>query len=121
MRKLEEMYQTTPEVHIDREKARLVLKLRLEEIAAQCGFTYNKVTIRKQKTRWGSCSRKNNISLNMKLVLLPDDLRDFILLHELVHTRVKNHGNDFWKEITKVEPKARELAKRISKLNLMLL
>jgi predicted metal-dependent hydrolase len=121
MWKLEGEYETTPEVHIDREKARQVLESRLEEIAAQHGFTYNRVTIRNQKTRWGSCSSKNNISLNMKLVLLPDDLRDFILLHELVHTKVKNHGNDFWKEITKAEPKARELTKQINQLNLRLL
>jgi len=57
----------------------------------------------------------------MKLVLLPDDLRDFILLHELVHTTVKNHGSDFWKEITKAEPNARELTKQIKQLNLLLL
>jgi hypothetical protein len=108
-------------VHIDRDKARQVLESRLEEIAAKHGYTYNRVTIRNQKTRWGSCSSKNNISLNMKLVLLPDDLRDFILLHELVHTTVKNHGNDFWEEITKAEPKARELTKQINQLNLNLI
>ena len=121
MWKLEGEYETAPEVHIDREKARQVLESRLEEIAAQHGYTYNRVTIRNQKTRWGSCSSKNNISLNMKLVLLPDDLRDFILLHELVHTKVKNHSNDFWKEITKAEPKARELTKQNNQLNLRLL
>ncbi|MBT8345812.1 MAG: DUF45 domain-containing protein [Desulfofustis sp.] len=56
----------------------------------------------------------------MKLVVLPDDLRDFIILHELVHTKVKNHGNDFLKEITKAEPKARKLTKQINQLNLLL-
>ena len=120
MWKLEEEYETTPVVHIDREKARRILVSRLEEIAAKHGYTYNRVTIRNQKTRWGSCSSKNNISLNMKLVLLPDDLRDFILLHELVHTKVKNHGNDFWEEITKAKPEARELTKQINKLDLYL-
>ena len=120
MRKLEKKYENSPEVHIDREKAKQVLESRLEEIAATHGYKYNRVTIRNQKTRWGSCSSKNNISLNLKLVLLPDDLRDFILLHELVHTKVKNHANDFWKEITKIEPEARELSKRINKLDLNL-
>ena len=120
MRKLEEEYETPPEVHIDREKAKQVLESRLEEIAAKHGYSYNRVTIRNQKTRWGSCSSKNNISLNIKLVLLPDDLRDFILLHELVHTKIKNHGNDFWEEITKAEPKARGLTKQINQLNLNL-
>jgi predicted metal-dependent hydrolase len=120
MWKLEEEYETTPEIHIDREKAKQVLESRLEEIAAKHGYRYNRLTIRNQKTRWGSCSSKNNISLNMKLVLLPDELRDFILLHELVHTKIKNHGNEFWDEITKVEPKAREYTKQINKLNLIL-
>ena len=118
MWKLEEEYQTLPEVYIDREKAKQLLESRLAEIAAKHGYKYNRVTIRNQKTRWGSCSRKNNISLNVKLVLLPDDLRDFILLHELVHTKVKNHGDEFWQEITKAEPKARERAKQINQLNL---
>jgi len=121
MRKFEKEYESTPEVHIDREKARQVLVSRLEEIAAKHGYTYNRVTIRNQKTRWGSCSSKNNISLNMKLVLLPDELRDFILLHELVHTRIKNHGNNFWKEIARAEPKARKLTKQINQLNLLLI
>lgn len=120
MWRLEEEYETTPEIHIDREKATQVLVSRLAEIAAMHGYTYNRVTIRNQKTRWGSYSCKNNISLNMKLLLLPNDLRDFILLHELVHTKIKNHGNDFWREITKVEPNARELAKQINKINLNL-
>ena len=119
MRRLEEEYETTPEVHIDREKARQLLESRLEEIAAVHGYTYNRVTIRNQKTRWGSCSGKNNISLNMKLVVLPDELRDFIILHELVHTKIKNHGNGFWEELTKVEPKARELTKQIKQLKLL--
>lgn len=118
MWKFEEEYETTPEVHIDREKARQMLESRLEEIAAKHGYAYNRLTIRNQKTRWGSCSSKNNISLNMKLVFLPDELRDFILLHELVHTKIKNHGNEFWDEITRVEPKAMELTKQIHKLNL---
>jgi len=121
MQKLEEEYEATPEPYIDRKKAGQVLVSRIEQIAAKHGYTYNRVTIRNQKTRWGSCSEKNNISLNMKLVLLPDELRDFIILHELVHTKIKNHGDQFWTEITRVEPKARELNKKIKQLNIRLL
>ena len=121
IRKLEEQYNTTPEPSIDPQKARQVLVSRLEEIAKEHGYDYNRVTIRNQKTRWGSCSAKNNISLNMKLVLLPDELRDFIILHELVHTRVKNHGDQFWAEITAAEPDARKLHKKIKQLNMRLL
>lgn len=106
---------------IDPQKAGEILITRLEEIARQHGYTYNRVSIRNQKTRWGSCSSKNNISLNMKLILLPDELRDYILLHELAHTKVKNHQKEFWAELLKHEPRARELDKRMNKYDLRLL
>ncbi len=121
MRELEEAYAAHPEIHIDRQEARQVLVSRLEEIASKHGYTYNRVTVRNQKTRWGSCSVKNNISLNMKLLLLPDELQDFIILHELVHTRIKNHGKAFWEELTRREPNARELTKQINQCNIRLL
>jgi predicted metal-dependent hydrolase len=74
------------------------------------------VTIRNQKTRWGSCSAKNNLSLNIKLALLPDELRDLILVHELVHTRIKNHGPDFWRELKSIYPDARKLDRQVNRL-----
>jgi len=121
MRELERAYEATPETHIDRKEASLLLHSRIEEIAKKYGYTYNRLTIRNQKTRWGSCSATNNISLNIKLVLLPGNLRDFIILHELIHTKIKNHGYEFWKEITRIEPEARKLTSQINKLNLRLL
>ena len=123
IREFEKKYQarTLNKVTIDWKEATKVLVQRLEEIAEQHGYRYNRVTIRNQKTRWGSCSTKNNISLNVKLTLLPDTLRDFILLHELVHTKVKNHGKDFWAELTRVEPRARELAKQLNQERIQLL
>ena len=92
---------------IDREEARENLEKRLSELAEQHNFQYNRVSIRSQRTRWGSCSSKDNISLNMKLLHLPQQLIDYILLHELVHTRVKNHSKDFWNELETVVPNAR--------------
>jgi predicted metal-dependent hydrolase len=74
---------------------------RLTELARQHGFSYRKVTIRNQRTRWGSCSAKNNISLNIKLVALPAELFDYVILHELVHTRIHNHSSRFWQELNK--------------------
>jgi len=65
---------------------------------------YNRVFVRNQKTRWGSCSWKNNISLNAKLVKLPEKLMDYIILHELVHTRVRNHGKEFYAELGQLVP-----------------
>lgn len=84
---------------IDRAKAKRKLKQRLRHLADKHGFNYNRVFIRNQRTRWGSCSPKNNISLNMMLVRLPDDLRDYVLLHELVHTRIRKHDNRFWSQL----------------------
>ncbi len=81
---------------MDRGKAKRKLTRRLKHLAMKHGFTYSRVFIRNQRTLWGSCSYKNNISLNMKVVRLPEELVDYVILHELAHTRVKNHGNDFW-------------------------
>ena len=98
---------------INKEEARVKLGKRLSELAKEHKFRYNKVSIRNQRTRWGSCSSKNNISLNMKLLHLPDRLIDYILLHELVHTRVKNHSQDFWNDLETVVPNARTVDKQL--------
>ncbi len=92
---------------IEKKHARKILEKRLAELAQLHNFQYNRVSIRNQRTRWGSCSSKDNISLNMKLLHLPNQLIDYILLHELVHTRVKNHSKDFWNELETVVPNAR--------------
>ena len=81
---------------IDVKYAKSYLIERLEYLANQHGFSYRKVSIRNQKTRWGSCSVDNNISLNIKLIYLPKDLRDYVILHELAHTKIKNHSPYFW-------------------------
>ena len=106
-----EMGKTLPK--IDREDARNVLTQRLAELAEKHNFDYGKVSIRSQKTRWGSCSSQNNISLNQNLLHLPDYLIDYVLLHELTHTRVKNHSSKFWNELEKVCPDAKEMRKRL--------
>lgn len=79
------------------EKSKLIKQV--EHLAKKYGFTYFKVTLRIMKTRWGSCTTQNNISLNIGLIALPYELRDYIILHELVHTKIKNHGKEFWSEL----------------------
>ena len=103
--------QELPE--IDKTIARKVLCRRIGELAQLHNFVYNRISIRKQKTRWGSCSSKNNINLNMNLLHLPSELMDYVLLHELVHTRVKNHSNDFWDELDTVVPNARIIDRKL--------
>lgn len=97
-------------------EAQQILPQRLEKLAQKHGFRYNKVTVRNNKTNWGSCSSKNNISLNLQMMKLTDELIDYILLHELVHTKIKNHGEKFWKKLDLItENRARELAREIKK------
>ena len=83
---------------------------RLSELSAQHGLVYSGVTFRHQKTRWGSCNRNNRLSLNLGLALLPPELLDYVLLHELVHTHIKNHGKTFWAELIGLMPDARARA-----------
>lgn len=75
---------------------------RLNQLARRHGFTFNRVFIKRQKTLWGSCSSKNNINLNVNLMRLPAELRDYVLIHELVHTRHKHHGKEFWREVSRI-------------------
>jgi hypothetical protein len=97
-------------------EAREYLPGRLAQLAAKCGFRYNGLTIRNNKSNWGSCSSRNTISLNLHLMKLPDHLIDFILLHELVHTRVKNHGPEFWKMLDAVTGgQAKQLTREVKK------
>ena len=100
---------------IDRVKAKRQLTGRLNRLAKERGFTFNRVSIRSQKTRWGSCSRNNKISLNMKLVLLSEALVDYVILHELVHTRIHNHSKDFWLELDKYVGNSKTMASRLRK------
>lgn len=94
---------------VDKQAASTILARRLNELALKHGFSYKRLTIRNQKTRWGSCSHANNISLNMQLVRLPQELIDYVILHELVHTRVKNHSSAFWDELDKLVGNSRKL------------
>jgi predicted metal-dependent hydrolase len=96
---------------IDKAEAYKKITTRLTELAKQHSFTYNKVSIRNQRTRWGSCSAKGNISLNIKLVALPPELFDYVILHELVHTRVHNHSRRFWHELDKYVENGKAKAK----------
>lgn len=106
---------------IDRKAARRQLVDRLNYLTEKYGFEYNRVFIKKQKTRWGSCSGRNNINLNVNLVRLPQELIDYTLLHELVHTRIKHHGKQFWSQMDSLLGDARKLDRALSEYNLLLL
>lgn len=82
-----------------RQYANQYLPKQLSHLAKTYGFTFAKCTIRDQKTRWGSCSHQGNISLNWRLILMPVWVSDYVLIHELCHTREMNHSAAFWQEV----------------------
>lgn len=91
-----------------RERARIELPARLYEIAGAHGVTVSSVSIRNQRTRWGSCGRDGHISLNWRLVLMPSAVRDYVLIHELMHLRRLDHSPAYWKLVAAACPDYRE-------------
>jgi predicted metal-dependent hydrolase len=80
------------------------LPARVLELASRHGIEILRVSIRNQKSRWGSCSRSGAISLNWRLIQTPDFVRDYIILHELAHRRQMNHSGQFWLEVERLCP-----------------
>jgi predicted metal-dependent hydrolase len=84
--------------------ARRELTARTAQLATQHGLTVRRITIRNQRSRWGSCSRRGTVSLNWRLIQAPAYVRDYIILHELMHLREHNHSRRFWKQVETVCP-----------------
>jgi len=91
-----------------RDFAKQYLSLRLVQLAEQHGFEFNRLFIREQKTRWGSCSSRGNISLNWKLIKAPVSVSDYVILHELAHTEIMNHSATFWQRVEVLVPDYKE-------------
>jgi len=102
------------EIALLRAQAKAELPRRLAELAATYSFTYNSVRIKHNSSNWGSCSRKGNINLNLNLMRLPEELRDYVMLHELCHLRHPNHGPQFHALLESICPghRAKEKALR---------
>lgn len=98
---------------IGRAEARRFLVHRVRELAKAHGFRYNKVFVKNQRTLWGSCSARNNINLNVNLLRLPQELRDYVIAHELAHTRHKNHSKAFWNEVSRIVGDGKALQKQL--------
>jgi predicted metal-dependent hydrolase len=98
-----------------RYEAKRYLPVRVRELATQLGYSFKAVTIKNNKTNWGSCSSLKNINLNIHLMRLPDRMIDSILVHELVHTKIPNHGPLFKEQLKRHFPDVDELNKTIKK------
>lgn len=77
---------------------------RVSYFARLMGVSYRNITIREQKTRWGSCSSEKNLNFNWKLILAPPEVLDYVVVHELCHLKEMNHSKAFWDEVGKVMP-----------------
>jgi len=96
-----------------RKEAKEFLPGRLAILALKHGFKYNRVFIKNHRARWGSCSAQNNINLSLHLMRLSDDLIDYVILHELAHTEIKNHSPAFWNRLAEVCPRVQSFRQKL--------
>lgn len=94
--------------HDLRALAKIDLVERLRVLASEHGLRIGKVCIRNQRSRWGSCARNGNIALNFRLVQMPPEVRDYVLIHELMHIKQQNHSPRFWRLVEGAYPAFRE-------------
>ncbi|HET8581183.1 MAG TPA: M48 family metallopeptidase [Candidatus Paceibacterota bacterium] len=99
-----------------KEKARKLAAWRLAVFNERYGFRYGRISIRNQKSRWGSCTHAGNLSFNYKIALLPQRLADYVIVHELCHVRELNHGPRFWALVARTIPDYEERRDALARL-----
>ncbi len=107
------------EYELYKEKARVVIHERLRHYNSYYNFTYNRVAIRNQKSRWGSCSARKNLNFNYRLVLLDPELLDYVVVHELCHLEQMNHSKNFWDLVSQTIPDYKEQKVLLLKVKLI--
>ena len=101
-----------------KEAARKFVQLRLAELNSAYGYTYHRVSIRVNTSRWGSCSEKGNLNFDYRIIFLPSHLQDYLLVHELCHLREMNHSVRFWNCVALTLPNHKELRKELQQQRL---
>ncbi len=102
---------TKQEINLLITRAKRIIPQRVDHYSRMMGVRYGKITIRMQKTRWGSCSSKGNLNFNCLLMKAPDEIIDYVVVHELCHLIEMNHSDKFWAEVEKVIPDYKEKRK----------
>jgi predicted metal-dependent hydrolase len=99
-----------------KEMARKFVHRRLSELNGEYGFTYKRVSIRHNVSRWGSCSELGNVNFDYRILFLPERLQDYLLVHELCHLKEMNHSKAFWNLVAKTIPNHKVLRKELKKI-----
>lgn len=107
-----------PSYRAHKDRARHLVLARLIELNRHYGFSYGRVTVRNQRSRWGSCSSKGNLNFNYRILFLPPALQDYIIAHELCHLKEFNHSPAFWELLSKSVPDHRMLRKELRRLDM---
>jgi len=96
--------KAAPHYEAHKELARSIITERVDFWNGHYNFSYNRIAIRNQRRCWGSCSAKKNLNFNYRLIFLPEELMDYIVVHELCHLEHLNHGKDFWNTVGRAMP-----------------
>ena len=107
--------ESRKEYKLYKEQARKYIEERVKYFNKFYQFTYNKIYIRNQKSRWGSCSKKGNINFSYKLLFLPSELADYVVVHELCHLQQLNHSKKFWNLVAETTPDYKQMRKELRK------
>lgn len=102
----------------NKNQAEALIRQRVAHFNAFYDFSPKKITIRNQKTRWGSCSRTGNLSFHYKMLSLPDYMRDYIVVHELCHLKELNHSRAFWHLVARAMPQHQAIRKTLRKIKM---
>ena len=94
-----------------KEEARQLVHDRIDFYNKEYGFKFNRISIKNQRTLWGSCSAKSNININYKVLFLPKELQDYLIVHEMCHLKELNHSSKFWNLVQKTVPDYKKIRK----------
>ena len=96
-----------------KESARILAKEKIDCFIKSYGYKYNRINIKNQKTRWGSCSKKGNLNFNYQILFLPEKIQNYIIVHEICHLKEFNHSNSFWHLVGQLVPDYSSIRKEL--------